>query len=460
MIIKPSMFATNASTRVGFVSLVRRFYRRYLSKYVLFRFLKTFFLRVYFRHQWAFLRITAVGQRIFIFKFINMSEFSINQGIECRHVFPSEKILISGPRFCGNYPIFLDFAENILLNSPKIEIRILPSMTAIGGTNFLIKKRKLIYPDLMRPERDATRAEVLGVANIGDDFKSINVRMPRRVKKLNLRAISLLGECTGNYAHWVMETLPKIAIIEAEKSLMGYPLLIDAWLPEKFRDSINFLSDDARKLVEVKIWEPLEVAELVDISAPSYIPFESRQYFTNKIVPKPAADSFLFSRSALELLRCRSNAIAHKRGGLVRKSRFLYLRRPKESVGQGRLLLNSCEVESILARKGFEVIDPGGMSFEEQVALFSSAACVVSPIGAALANLAFCPAGAKVVALAPFYADANYFFYSNFLGALGHELRYVVGPQDLDNDAHIAHRNYSVDISALQDALSWAVLRG
>jgi len=47
------------------------------------------------------------------------------------------------------------------------------------------------------------------------------------------------------------------------------------------------------------------------------------------------------------------------------------------------------EIETIARRLGFDVIDPGSMSLEEQIAAFSQAGTVVGLHGAGLTNILF-----------------------------------------------------------------------
>lgn len=84
--------------------------------------------------------------------------------------------------------------------------------------------------------------------------------------------------------------------------------------------------------------------------------------------------------------------------------------------GNSRRATNADDAELIAARMGYHVIDPGTMSFDHQVSLFSNASAVTGQIGAALVNTLFSPTGCKIVGMSPYYPEANYFFWSNLLG--------------------------------------------
>jgi len=79
--------------------------------------------------------------------------------------------------------------------------------------------------------------------------------------------------------------------------------------------------------------------------------------------------------------------------GAQRGSRKLYLSR--RDAANGRLPVNEDETAAALAARGFEIVAPGELSLEAQVALFREAAIIVAPHGAALSNLAWAEDGAN-----------------------------------------------------------------
>ncbi|HUO48841.1 MAG TPA: glycosyltransferase family 61 protein, partial [Acidimicrobiales bacterium] len=91
-----------------------------------------------------------------------------------------------------------------------------------------------------------------------------------------------------------------------------------------------------------------------------------------------------------------------------------------------RRVENEAEVLAALAPYGFEVIDPGGLSVQEQVRRFAEAELVVAPHGAALTNLVFCPPGAAVIELfPPDYVNVCYWALADTVPGLRY--RYLVG---------------------------------
>jgi len=73
--------------------------------------------------------------------------------------------------------------------------------------------------------------------------------------------------------------------------------------------------------------------------------------------------------------------------------RKLYLARKNT---WSRSLVNESELLPLLLERGFEVVDCGTLTFDEQVRLFSECACVTGPHGAAFSNMLWAPPGAIV----------------------------------------------------------------
>ncbi|SEK35863.1 glycosyltransferase family 61 protein [Nitrosovibrio tenuis] len=362
---------------------------------------------------------------------------------------PGMHVQILGPRFIGYCPA--NNMEVVSLEMPKIEVVAIAKATVVGGTNFILSQKIAIYPDLFVPSRDASPAELYGSASIDPDICQVKFYISRKSKKVD-RAISLLGQCTGNYAHWLTETLPKLVIVDACPEYDDLPLLVDEWIHPNFYNSIKLLGKHPRQIIAIGRFQPCELSCVIDVSPPAYIPAEYRAYLATKEVVKISHDVFPFSRRALDMLRDAAwKAVSLNAKPSVK--RRLYLRRAPESCGNPRMIANIDEVEGLIMKSGFEVIDPGKMSFSEQISVFMNAEIVISAVGAALANMIFMPPGSRIIAMAPYYKNANYYYFSNMAGVLDHELLYVLGPQK-DMGDHPLHRDYYVDTDALFDALS------
>jgi hypothetical protein len=87
---------------------------------------------------------------------------------------------------------------------------------------------------------------------------------------------------------------------------------------------------------------------------------------------------------------------------------------PKIYVARGaktaRPVANETQVVEVLSRRGFRVVDPGSMSFREQVATFRDARMIVAPHGAALSNAAFSTRAAVLELFSADYSRVDCYF--------------------------------------------------
>lgn len=91
-----------------------------------------------------------------------------------------------------------------------------------------------------------------------------------------------------------------------------------------------------------------------------------------------------------------------------------------------RRLVNEQELWPLLEKQGFVRVDPGTLTVQEQIDWFAAAEVIVAPHGAALANLAFCSPGVRVLELfAPNYVNVCYWNITENID--GARYRYLVG---------------------------------
>jgi len=403
----------------------------------------------------------------------------------------AEGLEVAAPQFIGDYgKLALSPEAKITVHAPRLEIVEFADAAVMGGTELVFVGHQAIHADVVDPKRDMFRAEVEGGAKFdprtqklsvpGPAMRSTSPRKPIHVGE----AVSLLGECSGNYAHWLIEILPKLAALDDYESYRSLPLLVDGGIHPIFYQTLALLNTHCRPIQRVNLWQTVTVKRLIYMTPPAYTAPENRVFFLTGKLPAPSSASFLFSKGELAVLRRKAVAAAQRYiaagavlrtlptitridyGGttaaIVRDARAdlgysevkrVYLRRAAVSAGNPRQMIGAERVESILADFDFLAVDPAALSFAEQVMLLQDADYVVAPIGAALANLIFAPPGRKVIALAPYYRDADYYYFSNMMGVLGHELYYILGPQLDQPNVHLLHRDYMVDLQALKDAL-------
>lgn len=384
------------------------------------------------------------------FQLVPMSEFVTRYGSDHTTIAQGGTVELNGPKFIGEYEFTPIGESRVVLESPSLDVVTLNDAAVVGGTNFTFMESLAIHPDAYQPDRDVCPAEMHGIAKI--DLRSRVMSMCLDKEREIERAVSLLGSCTGNYAHWLTETLPKLLIVDDVPGLEEYPLLVDAWIHPRFVESITLFGRNQRELIRVPRWNRVCVKSLIEVTPTAYVPPEHRHFFETNRLDSPRAQDFTFSLTAMEMLRARAtNTVRPVQGKYEKK---LYLFRSRESCGNSRHVTNIDEIERMIAEYGYAMLDPAKLSFEEQVLAFSAAEKIISPLGAALANTIFAPPGCKVVGLSPYYENANYYYFSNFMGALGHEMYYVLGRQH-NRGGHLLHKDYEVDLNVFTQALEF-----
>ncbi len=121
-----------------------------------------------------------------------------------------------------------------------------------------------------------------------------------------------------------------------------------------------------------------------------------------------------------------------------------------------RRVLNEAAVEKLLAGHGFTSVNPGAMSFPDQVALFAEAEMVVGAHGAGLTNCVFMAPGGALIELT--HDKRVVWTYHEVAGAAGLNYACIVADAVL-NDANddILYADFTVDLDALETAVKAAV---
>lgn len=377
-----------------------------------------------------------------------ISQSNLENTVSNTLIFPTERIHLKAPSFIGfgDLEAFAKTPSRDVL-FPDINIFLLKDSVAVGGVDFVFLKNLAIHHDLFLPNEHHCPAENLGIIQVPKhDKRFVYLRLNK--PSINIpKAISLLGQCSTNYAHWLTETLPKLAIVDSCDLYNDFPLLIDEGLHANILESLHTINKNNREIIIIKRWSSVKVRELIVISTPGYERY-SPQGLHNKEA-KPYINKF--SKSSLHLLRQMVINSIHS-DSVFYYPKKIYLARSKSSKNL-RQILNIDAIEFFLDDQQVERINSDQLSFVEQVKACMNAELIVCPIGAALTNMIFAPPGCKIICLSPYYDDANYFYYTNLAATLGHQMNFVLGPQ-APGDQHPMHKSYSIDIDLIKTFLN------
>lgn len=260
-------------------------------------------------------------------------------------------------------------------------------------------------------------------------------RADRPVDELDA-GVMLIGASSNAFGHWMPEYLGRLQALERHPDFPCLPVIVDAAMPASHVDYL-------RRMVS---------NPLVTLPAGGALR-------CNRLVVAPTTSRFLFSRFADDMVpeECmapilpgtlryvRQRMLAGGRSTSA-PSRRLYVTRRSTS---RRRLLNEVEIEPELMLRGFETIDPDGMSFDDQFAAFRDAAAIVAPNGSALLNLIFCDPAAKLLVL----TQPNLYAMVGYYGPL-RELGF--NPLILRGDAPVRdnmHADFSIPLGRFRAAL-------
>ncbi len=191
-------------------------------------------------------------------------------------------------------------------------------------------------------------------------------------------AILITPEARGNYYHWLVDLLPRALLLRtASGGFQGFDrILINGSHASYEEHSLRAAGVPLNKLVYVDSRDRFQIAQAV-------IP--SMDHSSKIVAPWKIRD-----------LHCVADAIREVDPGLRRSgpaAKKIYVSRKRAAV---RRLLNEEALIPLFEKAGFTVIELELLPWVEQMRLFSNAEIILTPHGAALANIAFCRPGTMV----------------------------------------------------------------
>lgn len=420
------------------------FYRFRLASFFIFRLLKEILVEAY-RMGYRLFSYLKTHPNSGKYNWTSLSSISGYASVVKQAALSDVAIFKSTPSFIGYAS---DFVTQDYLHSESSELEIsiyeLPSAFAIGGIDAQFFEKEIIHHDLYDPNKHTCPSENIGVISRQRQRNSIYLHLSKPSLHIE-NAVTLIGQCSKNYAHWLTETLPKLPVINSLPNYTDWPLLIDKDLHPNIFESLRLLNTTSRKIILVDKWQPIHSNRLVVISPPGYERYVPQGIMTTE----PSTYFNKFSYSALTLLRTSLLQTVNSQYHV--KTRRHYFSRGKKSSNL-RAIINAEEIKDLLIRHEVTETRPEELSFQQQVNTCIDAELIIAPVGAALVNMIFAPPGCKIIVLAPYYENASYFYYANLAATLGHRLTYVLGPQ-VGNKRQAMHRDYYIDPKDLLSAL-------
>jgi len=337
------------------------------------------------------------------------------------------------------------------LSYPPVYVSMVRDMKVIGGGAFPIIAGKAIQHHNFTVERWQLReqgmflctvaANQIFYSGLGDTYH------------IDSPVISLSGNASVNYAHWMTEFLPKIVLLAlTDIDLSGFKILLDEGVFPSMVEALKLLGIKEEQLIFLPEWSLVETSVACWVSPVADVVFQRPNPLKNEHGRLAEPEDALFhpevikaTRDVYRQLLCRDDLDAPEK---------IFITRTPGRKGDQRLVMNEAEIRSQLEKMGFVSVDPSNLSFAGQVELFSRAKYIVAASGAALLNMLWTPQGARVVVLMNDATPVCYWYFANIASALGHRLSYVLGEVvDNGNCSDIIHADFRVDLQAVIDAL-------
>jgi len=262
------------------------------------------------------------------------------------------------PDFHGHQP-FNSVPQLVERRWDAITITRHRNVRVMGGCNFLLHGRTAVHPDLYVAARDRSPLELYGKSRMDAKFERICIPMGLSVGRIE-RAINLCDQTPHNYAHWLTEIVPKLALLNERPEWKGWPVLVDSGVGANQLETIRSVYPSVSEIIRLPSYEHLLVDELINISPTSYCPHEFRDFYE----AQKAGFQFFFSGWALDALRQRLRLFYARYES--QRPRKLYLKRTPLWTYNNRNICNLDDVEDLLDERGIEVLNVTGMTIEQQ----------------------------------------------------------------------------------------------
>ncbi len=298
------------------------------------------------------------------------------------------------------------------LTIPDVSVYQLSDVQVIGGAQVLKDKTLIVYEPAADPKHISVAGAWLYVKQVSSKksivcFEAINER--------NIEVGALIyGRSSGNYFHWVVEYMSRLHTLDLDSQYDNVPLIVPDWLHAQYYDVLSILNYKNRPIIKFSKNTVLKVEKL-------FIP----NYQTNIIDNLQHPNWFISGVSAVHLKEMRSKILKHyslTQSNINSKNK-IYISRKNFF---DRSLKNEKKVEKLFLSKGYKIIQPEKLSFEEQVRAFNEASIIVGPGGAAFTNLLFCSEGATVVNFINEY-NKDFCLFSNIANIVGANYYHMAG---------------------------------
>lgn len=223
----------------------------------------------------------------------------------------------------------------------------------------------------------------------------------------SIQGTSVLCKKRGaeNYGHWIMEMFPKAYLSKTyfrNKDLNYIVSLYSGLMKNVVESSMALLGID-EELLRCVGQEPVKFSSIVVVDGLSH-----HGVFMSPLIV-----------NSTDHISAKISGDGNER---------LFVTRPGNTV---RKLVDNEKICAIAQSRGYRLVDPGSMTFEDQIKTFKNARHIVGVMGAAMTNIVFAPQNTRIVNIAPAnMPDTFFWFIAGIKRQSYHEVRCAhSGPQ-------------------------------
>ena len=252
------------------------------------------------------------------------------------------------------------------------------------------------------------------------------LRLPEPQHLPGRTAIAVTPEAPGNYYHWLIDLLPRFALIKAAGG--------DAWdAYARFLINGSGAHYEGASLAALRL--PLDKILYVNAS--------DRFQIDNATIPSMDDSANVIAPWKVRMLRDLRDTLPNAAPDSPRR---LYISRRSAAV---RRVINEEKLRPLLREAGFTMLELEARPWLEQVRLFSNADVILAPHGAALANTAFCKPGTLIAEIA---TRESIKFYLRLASSGSLRYRLIEGTPEIKTDRAIRARE-NEDMTVDEDAI-------
>lgn len=338
--------------------------------------------------------------------------------------------------YIPNYSNDIDIINTIDVLHPEVYIAELPNVNLLGATNIIFDDNNYCIYDLPFLD-DENKFDLRYYSIYSIDKKSTLIDYNDSFTTID-EGIMLLAAGSYNFAHFNLELLTKLAVIDEFKEYNNFPLLIDKRLLSipGFLDQLNLINKHDRKIIYLTEFYSYKIKKLIYISDLSIIPGNLKPGYNFKysdVIMNPLSINLLHKSLAIKCKPYRKIFISRYHTQNLR-------------------LLNQTEIEELFKEFGYEIVYTEFLSLQEKIKLFSEAEFIAGVYGAGITNIIFADEKSTIICIQPRAMEIS--FFSNVAGILGQ--KYIAVDAELSSyTPYIYYQNsFTVNSNYLRERLN------